>query len=53
MSEGCGKYVGEAFDNPFMKVYCGDEVFGGETAGLIIKLCDKCKKKFVSSEKVE
>ena len=45
MSEGCGKYLGTAFDNHLMKINCGDEVFGGSTAGLIIKLCEKCRNK--------
>jgi len=42
--DGCGRELGTAFDNPHMKIYCGDEIFGGETAGMVIKLCDKCKK---------
>ena len=42
---GCGKYLCRAFDADNIKVYCGDEIYGGESRGLFVKLCDKCKKK--------
>lgn len=42
---GCGKYVGLAFDTDNVKIYCGDEIWGGEKRGFFIKLCDKCRKK--------
>jgi len=42
---GCRRYLGTAFDNPYMKVYCGDEIYGGETRGLFIKYCESCQSK--------
>jgi hypothetical protein len=44
MKKGCGKYIGLAFDTTNVKVYCGDEIYGGESRGMFIKLCEKCRK---------